>query len=542
MSISRSEFLKISSATVGCLIGAPLIAQLTHNDDAVSILDALPRDLASSVRDGTCQNDLTPYVRRAIEDAPGRTLSFPAGRYTFDSSSLTQIGLRLLSKTRVRGVGEGTQLVVTGDRPCTLFRPAVDASDIAVSNLSAIGNNVQGGSNNGGFFACVLDAETASRDVENIIIEDCSIDNFAAATVVLFEHLGRAKTSASRTYDDRFAMRNIGTRRNRYISRKGNIDRAGQIGATSCFIEFNGYGGPILDAVINDHTMRARYIKQGVMIFGDVDRITVAVREISEAGFEAAGVDAAAYGLLLYAWSHLKPEQCPRNAQLNLGIVSAWSCGIYLQGARHVTGTADLITGQSDEGDASIPKAAVALNGANDITLTITAHTNRQSLVVAAPGAHLEPAARASTGISITMASQNAANAHVVLRPLSSLGDAGGIKLRGSLSGSGHGVVLWETADTNHGLVNVDVDMTIDVAGDAIRAATSYATPLHNSRFAGIWVAGGMLWRTNDGRNLKGILIEPVDRARRGKAAFLLTNTSAVMLLPTFPPAVRPNR
>lgn len=542
MSISRSEFLKLSSATVGCLVSTPLIAQLTRHDNADSILDALPRELASSVRNRTCRTDLTPHVRKAIEDAPGRTLSFPAGRYTFDSSSLAQAGLRLPTKTRIRGVGDATQLVVTGDRPCTLFRPALDASHITVSSLSAIGNNVQGGSNNGGFFSCVLDADTASGDVESIFIEDCSIDNFAAAAVVLFEHLGRAKTSTSRTLDDRFAMRNIGTRRNRYMSRKGNIDGAGDIGTTSCFIEFNGYGGPILDAVINDYTMGARYIKQGVMVFGDVDRFTVAVREISEAGFEAAGVDAAAYGILLYAWSHLGPERCPRNAQLDLGIVSAWSCGIYLQGAQHVTGSADLITGQSDKGDASIPKAAVALNGANDITLTFTAHANRQSLVVAAPGAHLEPAARASTRISITMASQNAANAHIVLRPLSSLGDAGGIKLRGSLTGSGHGVVLWETTDTNHGLVNVDLDMKIDVAGDAIRAATTYATPLHNSRFAGTWAAGGMLWRTNDGRNFKRILIEPVDRARRGKAAFLLTNASNVTLLPTFPRAVRPDR
>jgi len=84
--------------------------------------------------------------------------------------------------------------------------------------------------------------------------------------------------------------------------------------------------------------------------------------------------------------------------------------------------------------------------------------------------------------------------------------------------------------------------MKIDVAGDAIRAATTYATPLHDSRFAGTWAAGGVLWRTNDGRNFKRILIEPVDRARRGKAAFLRTNASNATLLPTFPRAVRPDR
>ena len=174
------------------------------------------------------------------------------------------------------------------------FRSANDASNLITRNLLAIGNNVQGGFNNSGLFACLLNAHTATRDIDNVYIIPCEIENFASASVVLFEHRGHVSSARKCVYTDRFKMCDVGKRINRDVSHKGNIHCAGLIGATSCLVEVNGHAGPIADVVVDDHIMDARYIKQGVIVYCDVDRVSVSVERITEAGFEAAGRDAGA--------------------------------------------------------------------------------------------------------------------------------------------------------------------------------------------------------------------------------------------------------
>ena len=235
---------------------------------------------------------------------------------------------------------------------------------------------------------------------------------------------------------------------------------------------------------------------------------------------------------MLYALAYLTTEQCPRNALLNLGIISAWSCGIYLQGARNVDCIVKIITGQSDEGDTLIPKGAVALNGCRDIALRYRAEGNRQNLVIVAVGAHLPAGRRGFANITATLVFKNAVNAHIDHRPLVSLGDIRGVRLRSLLSGSGNGLTCWEVADVSQGLANIDFDMMVNVTGDAVRVATSFAIPLRDSRFAGTWTAGGLIWRTNDGRNLKRVTIAPANWNGKGAAGYVLHNAPNVTLNP----------
>ncbi len=486
------------------------------NRSLLSIFDALSSSVIEDIQAGTYDGDLTETVRDFLLANPGRQVYFPAGVYPFASETLAQEGIELVTGSGIIGEIGLTEFDITGDDIAQVFRtPLSGVQNVLVRGIKATGNGVQGGFTSGGFFNAQYTTNDATADFDNVYVEDCDLDNFASAYHILFEHLGHSDGGGDYTIDNTRTMRNCGTRRNTYKSRDGNIWMPGTIGATSCFVEFIAYAGPIRDFICDDRTMDAEFIKQGVRVSGNAASGTIRADSILNCGFDAVGSSAGAYGVMLYqlasAGSTPGDEGQPRDITVDVGTLSAWSCGCYLAGAKRVTVRVGTLTGQGDSGDTDLPKGGITLNGARDITAEVTsAYGNRISCDIAGLGGGIIDDDSLNANINVRMNSTDATLAHFRVASNPGEGNTGGIRIRGSVRGTGKGFKTQEVEHASIGLHNLDVDFDADLTtGTVIESNLSYAYPLRNCTFGGKWKSGGTIWNTNDGSLWATFVIAP---------------------------------
>jgi hypothetical protein len=137
---------------------------------------------------------------------------------------------------------------------------------------------------------------------------------------------------------------------------------------TSFAIEFRGDGGLVSDCFVRGLRAKLNWVKGGVAAFGNVLNLVI-VDVLLEDAFSSYRVpDKGAYAILLYDTG---PRDIVTGTLIERPvIVRPFSCGLYLAGTRDTMIVSPRISGQSDISDATLPKAAIALNGANRVTIT----------------------------------------------------------------------------------------------------------------------------------------------------------------------------
>lgn len=298
-------------------------------------------------------DNVAPLVKAINAAALAKTrLVLPPGTINLASASLAAIsGIALPSNTSIIGAGaRATKLLVTGSTAANLFT-ATNVSHVRVTNVYAVGNGIDGGFGDGAFINVSLHKETASADMEDIFVTDSTLENFTTARWISFIHYGLNST----TNDSTYKMRRVGVLRNNYVSVSGNNPNPQSLGQTRSFVEFNGFHGPIRDAVQDDYTMDGYYVKQGLGVFSDVADSSFSIQRISNVGQSAATDDVGAYAVTHYAGF-----ATPTRNRFKIGTIeNPWSIGVYDASGRDALFEVNECYGQRDTVTATLGKGCI---------------------------------------------------------------------------------------------------------------------------------------------------------------------------------------
>lgn len=287
----------------------------------------------------------------ALAKAGGGTLAFSPGVYNFASETLAGAGVELTGNIEIVGRGKGvTMLNITGTTSCYFFLNETNQSNQRFDGFTFRQNGQALGVGPGGFYYCsVLGGSKA--DVENVVITNVRLENCKADYWIRFYC-----TSATH------AIRRCGIGKGcEAQSHPGNSRDPTNIGVNSAIIEFNGdTDGFVYDPFVEELWADLRYVKAGVICYSNVVRPKIVKPTLLDAFQGYAKGDKGGYAVQLYDATGIVTDAVVDTPT----IVNPFCCGIYAAGTNGLRIIDPKISGQSDRSGATIPKAALALNGA----------------------------------------------------------------------------------------------------------------------------------------------------------------------------------
>lgn len=392
---------------------------------------------------------------RALTDIAARgggDLQLEPGNYeVFAKSLLTKGSLQRPSRVAISGSSRHScAIVVTGNTIINQLFDASGASGVLTRHLTLVGNGIkdEDAPYAGALLSAVL-RDHHGQDSTDVLFEDCNIENFASAAWVFLENQSK-----------RHVMQRCGSRGCNWFSRPGTSPGAGKVTVPGHFLIFSGFAGPVLDIVLDDAHMDARYIKGGAGFMGNVSRGIARIGELTNAG--SANGDAGSnsdgpgsYAIFFYA----KPVGAPRDISLAIDkLANFYSVGVYAAGATRLSIAIATASGQRDVKDGTLFKGLFAFQACTKIR----AHAGRVSdcnrvVMVSLDGGNDLGVAVASANIVIDLEDVvSRAGARDVLVDLGGTQWAGGVTIKGRRSGPADiGIMLRSTS--RFGLQDIDL-------------------------------------------------------------------------------------
>ena len=319
----------------------------------LKLLDFLDREQTDAIAAGRYSDGMVEAFRSALArlNNRGGTLCLPAGRMLLDSAQLGGAGLEIGAHVQLEGDDAAvTQIDIIGDTLCRLFR-LKNAFGAKISNLSLTGNNRSIGETVGAAIDCRF-TETVNQNA--LTLERLSLDNFAAPGWI---HVIADQSSH---------IRQVSLSDIKVTSRAGNSVSPGNIGHNSAAIRVDALAGQVSTLTIRNVTADATYIKSGIALYGAISNIVVQDCSIDNAGVQGAEDDSGAYAIQVYSAGRDMRNILIANARIR----NPRSCGIYCTLANNVVIRDAVISGQTDLKDDTLPKAAIALNGTRNASVT----------------------------------------------------------------------------------------------------------------------------------------------------------------------------
>lgn len=399
----------------------------------------------------------------------GGTLNVPRGSYNLASAELST-PITLTDNITVKG--NGSLLTITGTSFFASIFRAVNASNVLISDLLALSNNkAVADATSGAFFNFVHDSSGAG--VENIRVEHVRLQNFAAERWISIVNSAAHPIRGVRINDVSA------------ISQTGNSLNPNSIVVGASAIFLFGNTQPILDVEINNLYCEAQDIKCGITIFHKVQGVIINKPTISSAGQNGAADDKGAYAINIYGdVGELS------NVTINSPIItSPRSCGIYLRGVDGVAITNPRISGQTDLVSSTLPKGAIATNGASNVTVSggkLSSNAFDVSLVATTSSTAFNVSLR---GMTTTGATQYS----VLLNPASGSGSPFGFEMANCLLDSAaNGVVVFNNqAGAGRNFANVSISDTTIIArgGQGVALNPNGSAVLKNYKLANVRIA-----------------------------------------------------
>jgi hypothetical protein len=312
--------------------------------DAISVMNFIPVAQHAAIRDGTTTDDHAAYIKAAID--AHRVIFFPAGTYNWAGGTTYYL---VPANTILFGVGEKSVIQVTGSTITEKMFIPQNASNITFSKLKFVGNSQAAGNGDG---VCIM-VQCTSANITNIEISDCVFENFKGdGWVWLFN------SSTDKSIDDVRIFNNI------FRSRTGN-SRNPTSTAVPCGCVWadstNDTTAKITNLQIKRNTAIISHIKSFSLLWNGVENAVVENNVIVGPG-TAAGQgfadDAACYAMACYGTS------VNGTVFRNNVVLGVRDCGVYLANAPNTTIENLFVYGQTSTAGVTLPKGAVAINGA----------------------------------------------------------------------------------------------------------------------------------------------------------------------------------
>jgi hypothetical protein len=295
--------------------------------------------------------DDTSPIQLAINSF--RNVFFPKGTYGTTSE------LSLLDNSNIKGVNGNLSIVkALGTGNFNLFY-GQNITNTNFSNLGFYGNNQAVSSGDGQAIRCLL-TTGATKNWENIEIINCKFDNFKGDYWINIYNTNLT-----------YKIDGVTIKACKFQSYTGNSRNGSSTGVASACINISGLYGQvnyIENINVSNNFADANYIKSFLLLFSGTKNIKIDGNILKSSGLSSEiSNESAAYAIMAYDSSNVN---VPRNITItNNQIIGVRSCGLYMAGATEILIDGNIISGQIDVVNTSLPKGAISLNGCNNIVV-----------------------------------------------------------------------------------------------------------------------------------------------------------------------------
>lgn len=374
--------------------------------------------------------DDTDAIQAAANDAgdAGGTLYFPRGTYSFEGLVLTE-----KDNVAVVGAGRHATVLVMRDTVETAILRFVRCNGIEVRDLTCRGNGDASEDGPAGS-AVYFDATGAVTDIVGLTVRHCAFEDFKGAGWVRVQHPGDHQVRRVWISDNLFlggddrspneigisaaqiALR-VPNQLNPTPATGGTTLTTTVEGATWITDQFAGWtykvtagtgagqlatitgntadtltfaapvavaadvttifgitgAGRITDVVIRDNICEAHAVKQGIglvcnSLIGGFERVTITGNTVRRAGQDHAPTVQGAYAITIYGGPYGgSATHCVIAGNV---LESPYTTGIYLVAVHKATISGNVISGQGDPADATLPRGGIATNDCTGIAIT----------------------------------------------------------------------------------------------------------------------------------------------------------------------------
>lgn len=383
----------------------------------------LPSDYGITC-DGT--TDWHTQLQTMINASAGKTILIPAG-----PACATSVTLTLPSNTHIKGLGRESSIVKSLTATANPLFAATNKTNIELDSFWCQGSDsiTSWAASSIGCFAFVQDS-SALTSGQNINIHDMKFSGFNATYWNYFNAGGSTPGVVNVTFSNNYVMT---------AASDIPTDPTTSNNANYGIVIFSGSGGKgqFLNTQIKNNRFEAANMCFPLVLFGNHYRWQITENLILQPGQvtphhcdNGGATTINAYGVLVYdLWSDGNP---PTNGMVsNNTILNPYSSGIYFAGDGNPAHTTTAynsfqaviegnnIATQTSSDDAQLPRAAIAINDATDVTVVGNylynnyggiAFTAQNSGTVSAIGNHCTSGSGTSNCISMSSGTNGSSN------------------------------------------------------------------------------------------------------------------------------------
>lgn len=396
--------------------------------------------------------DIFTAVQTAITVAKtkgGGAVRVAGGAWNVPSSVLAATPWELGDSVFIQGDGAATtSITVTGATAINAIFHSLNIGNQRVRGITFNGNGIGTSTATGRVWHIEMNASAAVK-VSKFSFEDNVVSNMGGDYLVHFNNQSAV------------SMRDIRVSKNDFISMPGNDRLPTNVGARSTCVAFEGsftsVSGTINDAYVSYNTHDCTYMKNFAISWHGSSNHWYSYNTVNNCGQANVFVDdVGCYAFLAYDNAHIgsPPDRIYWDGNT---ILSPRDCGIYTANVGRVGAYYNEISGQTSTADASLPKGAIAINGAAEyMGVGNRLNGNYFGLSITPP----DNGKAYSIGDSIT--GVVAGGLAVKVSPLT--GNANTVDIRGlKADGAGSGVSI--LCGSTYAILNLHLDGNIQMNG-----------------------------------------------------------------------------
>jgi hypothetical protein len=321
-------------------------------------------------------SDNSAALTRILSLCAGKEIRIPSGTFEFHPSGFAQ-GFRVPADTRLYGAG-------ASDAARTVFRVAASGTFDSflwvrdVSHVFISGIDFEGSAHDSGCLrnldyghAIYMYSDRGSPGrIEDVKISKNEFHNFNGSSWVTLnaEDGSRGIGGAASISIDDNSFRSDST-----MGGCADQDIRYMVAMISLHGSDESANGTVEDVSIGSNTFAASGVKQAIAIWSGTARINVQHNTIQDVGLRLPGQkgELGRYAVLVYNSGGNRLGLHPTGIRITGNtIVNPVSCGVYIASGNRIQISENSISGQVDSNDVTLPKGAIVLNHAEEVSVT----------------------------------------------------------------------------------------------------------------------------------------------------------------------------
>jgi hypothetical protein len=318
-------------------------------------------------------SDSTAALTRTLAECAGRTIHLASGTYTLRPQGFA-VGIKIPPGTSLVGDGsQGPEQTILRVADSGTFQGVLwvrNVSHVAIRGIRFEGSAYDSGCArrlNYGHAIYIESDSDETAEVEDVEVSDDAFHNFNGLSWLTVNAAERSPGIS------RVTIRNDAFESDASLT--GSCAALGMVYPVA-MISIQGANlsaqGLVKDVTVLSNTMHAGYVKEGVAIWSGTHGISVKGNAIADTGLRLPrppGGELGRYAVSVYsnAYDHggLQPDTV---WIMENTITNPVSCGVYVARGRNLEISGNHISGQIDRNDVTLPKGAIVLNEAENVS------------------------------------------------------------------------------------------------------------------------------------------------------------------------------